>query len=74
MLKGFDQFLDQLTVIPPGEWDPNMRLEPPEKIPIKEERLERIAQINKIYESELKLPISEIEINEIGTELKFTGK
>jgi hypothetical protein len=25
-------YLEQLTVLPPGEWDPNIRLDPPEKL------------------------------------------
>jgi hypothetical protein len=39
--KGFDEFLDQVTCLPPSEWDPNIRLKPPDKIPLKEERIER---------------------------------
>ena len=31
LLQGFDEFLDQVTVLPPGEWDPNIRLAPPNK-------------------------------------------
>ena len=34
-MKAFDEFLDQVTVLPPGEWDPNIRLAPPPKIPAK---------------------------------------
>ncbi len=34
-LKAFDIFLDQVIVLPPGEWDPKIRLEPPQKIPAK---------------------------------------
>lgn len=33
--------------MPPGEWDPNIRLDPPQKIPLKEERLERMADAIK---------------------------
>ena len=41
-VSAFDEFLDQVIVLPPGEWDPNIRLAPPTKVPAKEERLERI--------------------------------
>lgn len=33
LLAGIDEFLDQVTVLPPGEWDPNIRIEPPASVP-----------------------------------------
>jgi len=33
LLAGVDEFLDAVTVLPPGEWDPNIRIEPPAAIP-----------------------------------------
>lgn len=38
LLAGVDEFLDQATVLPPGEWDPNIRIEPPNQIPSQEKR------------------------------------
>lgn len=38
LLDGVDEFLDQVTVLPPGEWDPNIRIEPPSSIPSQEKR------------------------------------
>ncbi|CAF5219613.1 unnamed protein product, partial [Rotaria magnacalcarata] len=35
LLAGIDDFLDHVTVLPPGEWDPTTRLEPPKSIPNK---------------------------------------
>ncbi|CAD5120156.1 DgyrCDS8731 [Dimorphilus gyrociliatus] len=32
-LAGIDEFLDEVTVLPPSEWDPTVRLEPPKAIP-----------------------------------------
>ena len=32
LLAGIDEFLDKTTVLPPGEWDPKIRIEPPEKL------------------------------------------
>ena len=32
-MAGIDEFLDKVTVLPPGEWDPQIRLEPPSKVP-----------------------------------------
>lgn len=33
LLAGVDEFLDAVTVLPPGEWDPTIRIEPPAAIP-----------------------------------------
>lgn len=33
ILAGVDEFLDQVTALPPGEWDPKIRIEPPDKVP-----------------------------------------
>lgn len=33
ILMGIDEFLDQVTVLPPGEWDPKIRIEPPTSVP-----------------------------------------
>ncbi|KAM9623862.1 electroneutral sodium bicarbonate exchanger 1-like [Morphnus guianensis] len=33
LVAGVDEFLDQVTVLPPGEWDPSIRIEPPKNVP-----------------------------------------
>ncbi|KRG03357.1 electroneutral sodium bicarbonate exchanger 1 isoform X7 [Drosophila mojavensis] len=38
LLAGVDEFLDAVTVLPPGEWDPTIRIEPPAAIPSQEIR------------------------------------
>ncbi|XP_014236719.1 electroneutral sodium bicarbonate exchanger 1 isoform X8 [Trichogramma pretiosum] len=38
LLSGIDEFLDAVTVLPPGEWDPTIRIEPPAAIPSQEIR------------------------------------
>ncbi|XP_032276209.1 electroneutral sodium bicarbonate exchanger 1 isoform X3 [Phoca vitulina] len=38
LLAGIDEFLDQVTVLPPGEWDPTIRIEPPKNVPSQEKR------------------------------------
>ncbi|XP_018124781.1 sodium bicarbonate cotransporter 3 isoform X3 [Xenopus laevis] len=38
LLAGIDEFLDQVTVLPPGEWDPSIRIEPPKSVPSQEKR------------------------------------
>ena len=43
LLAGIDEFLDKTTVLPPGEWDPRIRIEPPSHLAIVDikERLNR---------------------------------
>uniref|UniRef100_A0A8C8A2F3 Anion exchange protein n=1 Tax=Oryzias sinensis TaxID=183150 RepID=A0A8C8A2F3_9TELE len=38
LVAGIDEFLDQVTVLPPGEWDPSIRIEPPKNVPSQEKR------------------------------------
>ncbi|XP_063068087.1 sodium-driven chloride bicarbonate exchanger [Engraulis encrasicolus] len=38
LVAGIDEFLDQVTVLPPGEWDPTIRIEPPKNVPSQEKR------------------------------------
>ncbi|XP_073827645.1 na[+]-driven anion exchanger 1 isoform X12 [Musca autumnalis] len=38
LLAGVDEFLDAVTVLPPGEWDPAIRIEPPAAVPSQEVR------------------------------------
>jgi solute carrier family 4 (sodium bicarbonate transporter), member 10 len=33
LVTALDEFLDAVTVLPPGEWDPTIRIEPPAAIP-----------------------------------------
>ena len=32
-MAGIEEFLDEVTVLPPGEWDPSIRIEPPKNVP-----------------------------------------
>ncbi|XP_033628875.1 sodium bicarbonate cotransporter 3-like [Asterias rubens] len=38
LLAGIDEFMDQVTVLPPGSWDPSIRIEPPKSAPSQEKR------------------------------------
>ncbi|KAG8223167.1 hypothetical protein J437_LFUL000333, partial [Ladona fulva] len=38
ILAAVDEFLDAVTVLPPGEWDPSIRIEPPAAIPSQDTR------------------------------------
>ncbi|NP_001073019.1 sodium bicarbonate cotransporter [Strongylocentrotus purpuratus] len=39
LLAGIDEFIDSVTVLPPGAWDPNIRIEPPKVVPDQAKRL-----------------------------------
>uniref|UniRef100_A0A8C6NP08 Anion exchange protein n=1 Tax=Nothobranchius furzeri TaxID=105023 RepID=A0A8C6NP08_NOTFU len=79
LIAGVDEFLDEVIVLPPGEWDPKIRIEPPKKVPSAEMRksvlnLNELGQMNgsaggAAGEDE-ELPVQ----HEVGEELKFTGR
>ncbi|XP_053346651.1 sodium bicarbonate cotransporter 3 isoform X2 [Clarias gariepinus] len=69
LLSGIDEFLDQVTVLPPGEWDPTIRIEPPKNVPSQEKR--------KMPVPNGSAPQSEVikeEEHHTGPELKRTGR
>ncbi|GAB1286365.1 Sodium-driven chloride bicarbonate exchanger [Apodemus speciosus] len=39
LVSGIDEFLDQVTVLPPGEWDPSIRIEPPKNVPSQKRKI-----------------------------------
>ncbi|XP_019958029.1 sodium bicarbonate cotransporter 3-like isoform X11 [Paralichthys olivaceus] len=70
LLSGIDEFLDQVTVLPPGEWDPTIRIEPPKNVPSQMKR-KRPSQPNGSAS-----PAGELEKDEDhheGPELQRTG-
>lgn len=48
LLAGVDEFLDAVTVLPPGEWDPTIRIEPPCKS-FNSEKLTEIFKFQKQF-------------------------
>ncbi|XP_078321588.1 electrogenic sodium bicarbonate cotransporter 1-like isoform X2 [Crassostrea virginica] len=46
LLAGFDEFMEQVIVLPPGEWDPKIRLEPPGKVQSQEHRRQSVVAGN----------------------------
>ncbi|XP_028435569.1 sodium bicarbonate cotransporter 3 isoform X2 [Perca flavescens] len=70
LLSGIDEFLDQVTVLPPGEWDPTIRIEPPKSVPSQEKRKMPSAPNGSAhgYDS-----IKEAE-HQTGPELQRTGR
>uniref|UniRef100_A0A8C9TYN4 Anion exchange protein n=1 Tax=Scleropages formosus TaxID=113540 RepID=A0A8C9TYN4_SCLFO len=81
LIAGIDEFLDEVIVLPPGEWDPKIRIEPPKKVPSADMRksvfsLNELGQMNgtagggggSAEDEEMPAP------HELGEELKFTGR
>jgi len=52
LLAGIDEFLDAVTVLPPGEWDPSIRIEPPQQLPSQEGRKNPKRQKEAVDEEE----------------------
>lgn len=42
LIAGLDEFLNEVIVLPPGEWDPKIRIAPPKKLPSAETRYRHI--------------------------------
>ncbi|XP_058050849.1 electrogenic sodium bicarbonate cotransporter 4 [Ahaetulla prasina] len=85
LIAGLDEFLDEVTVLPPGGWDPKVRIEPPKKVPSAEKRksvfsLSEATQMNGAAggaaggggggNEDDDLPA----VHEIGEELIWTGR
>ncbi|KAJ7338298.1 hypothetical protein JRQ81_011107 [Phrynocephalus forsythii] len=41
LIAGIDEFLDELTVLPPGKWDPTIRISPPKCLPSPQKRYQQ---------------------------------
>ncbi|KAJ8288278.1 hypothetical protein COCON_G00009370 [Conger conger] len=70
LLSGIDEFLDQVTVLPPGEWDPKIRIEPPKSVPSQEKRKMPLQPNGSAAASEM---VKE-EDHQPGPELQRTGR
>ncbi|XP_027138713.1 electrogenic sodium bicarbonate cotransporter 4 [Larimichthys crocea] len=81
LIAGIDEFLDEVIVLPPGEWDPKIRIEPPKKIPSADKRksvfsLNELGQMNGTavggggLAQDEEMPVQ----HELGEELAFTGR
>uniref|UniRef100_A0A8C2AFP4 Anion exchange protein n=1 Tax=Cyprinus carpio TaxID=7962 RepID=A0A8C2AFP4_CYPCA len=78
LLAGIDEFLDEVIVLPPGEWDPDIRIEPPKSIPSADKRKNFIAggeglQMNGGAPHDGS-PGGGGGGHAVGDELKFTGR
>ncbi|KAG5280834.1 hypothetical protein AALO_G00064550 [Alosa alosa] len=81
LIAGIDEFLDEVIVLPPGEWDPKIRIEPPKKVPSADKRksvfsLNELGQMNGAagggggHSDDEEMPAA----HELGEELAFTGR
>ncbi|KAG7227528.1 hypothetical protein INR49_005343 [Caranx melampygus] len=70
LIAGIDEFLDQVTVLPPGEWDPSIRIEPPKNVPSQEKRKKSNVLPNGLGEGEEE----EEHGGHGGPELERTGR
>lgn len=52
LLVGIDEFLNALIALPPGEWDPTIRIEPPPFVPSQDQRKSRPQKSIKIIDEE----------------------
>uniref|UniRef100_A0A3B4AYG2 Uncharacterized protein n=1 Tax=Periophthalmus magnuspinnatus TaxID=409849 RepID=A0A3B4AYG2_9GOBI len=80
LIAGVDEFLDEVIVLPPGEWDPKIRIEPPKKVPSAEMRKSvlNLNELGKMNGSVGGGAVAEDDEmppqHELGEELKFTGR
>uniref|UniRef100_A0A671PGY0 Anion exchange protein n=1 Tax=Sinocyclocheilus anshuiensis TaxID=1608454 RepID=A0A671PGY0_9TELE len=79
LLAGIDEFLDEVIVLPPGEWDPDIRIEPPKSIPSAHKRKNIIAggeglQMNGGAPHDGSPGGGGGGGHAVGDELKFTGR
>ncbi|KAI1291988.1 Sodium-driven chloride bicarbonate exchanger [Halotydeus destructor] len=70
LLAGVDEFLDAVTILPPGAWDPSIRIEPPGSVPSQQSRKKA-----ENHEDEKEVDLEEEEEREREQNgLTFTGK
>ncbi|XP_038073994.1 electroneutral sodium bicarbonate exchanger 1-like [Patiria miniata] len=67
LLAGIDEFMDQVTVLPPGSWDPSIRIEPPKSTPSQEKRRQSEHFVHPI-------PLSIHQEDDAKFELARTGR
>ncbi|XP_055494116.1 LOW QUALITY PROTEIN: sodium-driven chloride bicarbonate exchanger [Leucoraja erinacea] len=72
LVAGVDEFLDQVTVLPPGEWDPTIRIEPPKSVPSQKKR--KIPGIPNGRAATAKTATAEPHDEQTGPALQRTGR
>ena len=70
LLAGIDEFLDAVTVLPPGEWDPSIRIEPPTIVPSQEGRKQAGGHPEAAHRAACILHLANIAIR-LGRKLQY---
>ncbi|XP_060084427.1 electrogenic sodium bicarbonate cotransporter 1-like [Ylistrum balloti] len=52
IMTAVQEFASQVTVLPPGSWDPKTRIEPPDTLPTKESRKKEVVPIDMPFQPE----------------------
>lgn len=52
LLSGVDEFLDAVTILPPGAWDPSIRIEPPMTLPSQDGRKKAPDAVEEVDEED----------------------
>uniref|UniRef100_A0A8C7TTE2 Anion exchange protein n=1 Tax=Oncorhynchus mykiss TaxID=8022 RepID=A0A8C7TTE2_ONCMY len=73
LIAGIDEFLDEVIVLPPGEWDPKIRIEPPKKVTSADKRLDS-SHFPLLNNNTLHFLIEMPVAHELGEELAHTGR
>uniref|UniRef100_A0A663NE00 Anion exchange protein n=1 Tax=Athene cunicularia TaxID=194338 RepID=A0A663NE00_ATHCN len=66
LVADINEFLDQVTVLLPGEWDPSIQIEPPKNVPLQQKTMLPGAPNDSASHSEMEKPN--------GPELERTGR
>uniref|UniRef100_H3CPW1 Anion exchange protein n=1 Tax=Tetraodon nigroviridis TaxID=99883 RepID=H3CPW1_TETNG len=70
LLAGIEEFLDEVIVLPPGEWDPDIRIEPPKSLPSSDKRKNMYAGVEVPQMNGDTLH----DADQVGEELQHTGR
>ncbi|XP_030579371.1 solute carrier family 4 member 4a isoform X8 [Archocentrus centrarchus] len=74
LLAGIDEFLDEVIVLPPGEWDPTIRIEPPKSLPSSDKRKNMYAGGDSQMNGDMPHDGGHGGGHAIGDELRKTGR
>ncbi|KAM8974553.1 anion exchange protein 4 [Pelodytes ibericus] len=77
LIAGIDEFLDEVAVLPPGKWDPTVRIQPPKFLPSPQRRkLNLLRESMTHYNGNMLHPEDKLAHGHpyVGEELKRTGR
>ncbi|XP_028669589.1 electrogenic sodium bicarbonate cotransporter 1-like [Erpetoichthys calabaricus] len=75
LIAGIDEFLDELTVLPPGRWDPTVRIKPPKYLPSLHKRMHVYAKGSTFHlNKSTSHSLGPGHVHEISDEMMKTGR